>query len=347
MPDETLIDGAVSKILVLTTSHVGNTMFCTPAVHVLRRLRPHATLDVVVMSRRAAAVFADSPDVDRVFRMTTTWSVRRLARRYDVVVGFHQDWARPYAAALGVKLIAIGPLSYDAHRADQVLDFVRGLVGSSPEDGDRRYVFEPGARHRSSIDSLLEPWRGRPLVGFHLGTGRTAIHGWKFWYAKREKDPRLWPVDRYVELAKRLRQENPDLGLVITGSRNERFLGARFEKEIAGTVNLIGRTTLHELAALMDRLEVFVTPDNGAMHVASSTEVPLVALFSISSPVQTGPYPSRAQHVLIRSKTITDITPAEVSAAVLGLARRRLEGTRGKRPFDVKPRAGSAGRLAG
>jgi ADP-heptose:LPS heptosyltransferase len=138
-----------------------------------------------------------------------------------------------------------------------------------------------------------------------------------FWYSKRANDRRLWAVENYVDTARLLRQADPRIRFVLTGTRNERFLSRRFAKEVSDVVDLVGHTSVHDLAALMSSLRVFLTHDTGALHVACVTDVPLVALFGPSRPQQTGPYPLRPQHTVIKRDVIAEIRPSEVCAAIL------------------------------
>ena len=59
----------------------------------------------------------------------------------------------------------------------------------------------------------------------------------------------------------------------------------------AQPINLTGKTTLPELAAVLKRCALLVTNDTGTMHLASAVGTPCVALFLESAnPYQTGPY---------------------------------------------------------
>jgi ADP-heptose:LPS heptosyltransferase len=304
-------------VLLVAGSHVGNNVFCTPAIAFLRKHLPDVRLDVVATSARGVAVFERNPDVDRVYSLERRWSVRRLARRYDVAVGLHWDQSRETLRGANVPSILIEPPPAGEHRADSLLRFAASLVGRPAEECDRRYVLCPDDRDRAALERALghvEP--AAPLVGFHLGTGRTAVHGWKFWWGKRALDPRMWPVARYAEAARLVRRAAPEARIVLTGSRNERFLGRAFARAVPGTIDLIGRTSLLELVALMTRLRVFVTQDNGALHVACATDVPIVGLFGPTRLAETGMFPARPHHVAIERPTIDEIRPGDVSSAI-------------------------------
>jgi ADP-heptose:LPS heptosyltransferase len=318
-----------STVLLLTSNHVGNTLFCTPAIRLLKKQNPSVSFDVLTMSRRAASVFDNNPDVGKVFCLSSRWRVRRIAARYDLVLGLHGHKTEQYLGDSGMRLLSVGSFPTEIHRADAILEFAGNLVDCAPSDADRHYALEPRSEHFRRIEELLPTGSGNLLVGFHMGTGRTAVHGWKFWYSKRALDRRRWSVENYVGLARLLRETEPRIRFVLTGSTNERFLARRFTDAVHGEViNLVGRTSLLELAALMSSLSAFVTQDNGALLVASATDVPLVALFGPSRPEHTGPYPLRLQHTVIRGDRMDRITSEEVFAAVLDAIRAPFEGAR-------------------
>lgn len=53
--------------------------------------------------------------------------------------------------------------------------------------------------------------------------------------------------------------------------------------------DLVGKTTLAELAAELMRCDLLLTNDTGTMHLAASLGVPVVALFGSTEPDLTGP----------------------------------------------------------
>jgi ADP-heptose:LPS heptosyltransferase len=306
------------RVLLLTTKHLGTAMFCTPAIRLLKKHRPALQFDVVAMSRRAASVFENNSDVDRVFCTSSKRRIRRIAAHYERVLGLHGDTARHYLNGWGSRLICIGHPLEDEHRAESILRFAQRLVNCRVEEADRHYVLRTEQNDHDFVASCLpSPDRRAMRVGFHLGNGRTNAHGWKFWYWRRTADPRLWPVENYVSLAKMLQATDREVEIVVTGSRSERFLGRRFERKVPGVVNLVGRTSLPQLAALMGLLDVLVTQDTGALHVGCATPVAVVALFGPTRPEQTGPYPLRAQHALIRRDDIETIAPIDVFQAIV------------------------------
>jgi ADP-heptose:LPS heptosyltransferase len=55
-------------------------------------------------------------------------------------------------------------------------------------------------------------------------------------------------------------------------------------------INLAGRTTLAELAALLRQARLAITTDTGPMHLACVLGTPVAALFGPTAPWRTGPF---------------------------------------------------------
>lgn len=102
---------------------------------------------------------------------------------------------------------------------------------------------------------------------------------------------RRWPVENFAHLAQELRQDGL-ITPILVGSASEKAMGARFEKLFGGPVmNLMGRTTLEELAAALAGLDLLATSDTGAMHLAAAVGTPVLALFfGPAYGPETGPY---------------------------------------------------------
>ena len=90
--------------------------------------------------------------------------------------------------------------------------------------------------------------------------------------------------------------------LVISGSREDQDLGrliARRAELGSDLVDLTGRTSLKELAALLTLANAVVCTDTGVMHLAAAMGAKLVALFGPTAPWRTGPHGSG--HVVLRA----------------------------------------------
>ena len=81
---------------------------------------------------------------------------------------------------------------------------------------------------------------------------------------------RRWPIERFVELGRVLVREH-DARLAAVGGPADRHLGGQLESGLGPAVlNLAGRTTLRETAAVLERCQLAVTTDSGPMHLAAA-----------------------------------------------------------------------------
>ena len=55
-------------------------------------------------------------------------------------------------------------------------------------------------------------------------------------------------------------------------------------------MNLIGRTTLKQLLAILDRADLLICPDSGPAHMATAVGTPVIGLYATSNRHRTGPY---------------------------------------------------------
>jgi ADP-heptose:LPS heptosyltransferase len=142
-----------------------------------------------------------------------------------------------------------------------------------------------------------------------------ARRGWKIW--KPLTHPKAWPVESFRALEAELHLAMPRLRLVLTGSTGERVLGRRLLDTAPHTIDLIGKTSVLELAALLGRLRLFVTADTGPLHVACAVGIPIVALFGGTPVSRFGPWPPRGDRIVVELDPVAAIPVPQVRDAVL------------------------------
>lgn len=89
---------------------------------------------------------------------------------------------------------------------------------------------------------------------------------------------KVWPAASYVEIARRLSAHG--LRVVIAGSRSERPITETiihsFGNELA--LDLVGRTTLSQMAAVLRQAEVVVSNDTGSAHLSAAVGTPVICI---------------------------------------------------------------------
>jgi ADP-heptose:LPS heptosyltransferase len=65
---------------------------------------------------------------------------------------------------------------------------------------------------------------------------------------------------------------------------------AEIASQVSDATNLVGKTNLRELVALLERADLVIANDSGPMHIAAALGRPLVTMFGPTNPNRTGPY---------------------------------------------------------
>ncbi len=111
---------------------------------------------------------------------------------------------------------------------------------------------------------------------------------------------RRWGAQNFIDLVRMTREAFPDHEILLIGSKSEK----EYTDQIATAVNsekvvsLAGATTIDGLIHLIRNAALMVSNDTGPMHIAFSTETPVICLFGPCSPGQYGM--NRHAHVIYK-----------------------------------------------
>jgi len=146
-----------------------------------------------------------------------------------------------------------------------------------PRPARRRLVYRVRQPERQAAEGLI-PAGGGPLVVLQLGANN---------------DLRRWPVDSFAELARGLLDAGARV--VLVGSSAERPLARRLAGALGpaaeAVADLLGRTSLEHLAAVLSAGDLVISGDTGTLHLATAVGARTLSLFM--GPAQaheTGPY---------------------------------------------------------
>jgi len=179
--------------------------------------------------------------------------------------------------------------------------------------------------------------------------------------SEQSADLRRWPIERYAEVARALEAEG--VGVVLVGGPADRAYVGDLATRIGpldGIVDLSGRCTIGELAAVLQGAAALVTSDTGPMHLAVGLGTPVVAFFGTETPQLFGPL--GAGHAVIRrdlacspcltvynekifrcpygNSCMQEIGVAEVLEAVRSRVRAMREGATAGRGLTLVPSPG-------
>lgn len=206
--------------------------------------------------------------VDAVLHMQASYRATLLGRAITtgVRVGFDRERAKDFQHLFCSHHIAPNPR---AHMVESFMDFVRALdlpadepTWDLPVDDLDATLFPHGSIPPFVV---ISPCASRPI--------------------------RNWRAESYARVADHV----AGLGMtpVLSGgpSPGEQAMGQAIEHHAREPVlNLIGRTPIRQLAALLARARLLIAPDSGPSHLANALGTPVLGLYANTNPRRCGPY---------------------------------------------------------
>lgn len=306
------------RVLMIRAGAIGDTLMATPLVRAVRRTFPECHL-VFLCSATALDVLRFNPHIDEVIpvahRHLPTWlspekrQIHRMLRALDLdwalVLEGHPSFIDLARRGGARRIIAYSgnsvgqgfePARFDPgkHSIENHLELARPLGlrpdGLQMELNNQTETIENVARNLETAGVMSNDC----LVGVHAGWGG------------RPRTPdqtrlRSWPPDRFAEVVRWLVKER-GVQVALTGSAADRPL-TRFIARTADVpcLDMAGKLSLLELAALIRRMNAYLTVDSGPAHMAAALGTSLVTLWGPGIFEQTAPVsPDNPPRILYR-----------------------------------------------
>jgi len=110
--------------------------------------------------------------------------------------------------------------------------------------------------------------------------------------SNRSRNFRNWSVENYAQTIQHLNKKG--CRVVLTGGPSDIEIEYGSALSANGAAdNLVGKTSLKQLAALIDAADLVICPDSGPAHIATSFNTPVLGLYATTNPDRTGPFASR------------------------------------------------------
>lgn len=307
---------AYRNILIVKLSAIGDVIHALPVAHALKNAFPKAQITWAV-EKPALDLVTDHPYIDEVVLFDKTRCrtlpglisylpdfVQRLKQKnFDLALdlqGLFKSGIITLLSGAPKKLVycnarefsdwvskkVCGP-NQNGHIIDQYLDVVRSL-GAPKETID--FGIRINEQQIKAVRQILKNagWEGQPYVVLIPGAN---------WPNKR------WPPLYFAVLADRLNKQG--LAPVLIGGPADLPLAqqilARAETRL---MNLIGKTSLKQLAWVIKNAQVAVGGDTGPMHLSVAVNTPTLALIGPTDTHRNGPY-GKAHKSLITSRDCT------------------------------------------
>ncbi|GCE27733.1 ADP-heptose--LPS heptosyltransferase [Dictyobacter alpinus] len=306
------------RILVIRLDLIGDLVLSLPVVRLLKRTYPDAEIDLLALPSSARVITSD-PDIQTIFTYDPNiwrrpkgllnpknWrEARQLRQRlqerdYDLAISVFGPWAAILSVLSGARRrVGFGKEGYPGLLTDSVagqhwdprdhiheVDYCLRLAqaaGATIQPEDRIPTLAVSDTARQAVETLLQQEGipvGKTLIACHVSSNNGQ--------AKR------WPIPYWARLIDRLIQSGLAM-VVFTGAPDDQELiaaiMARMQEQAS---NLAGKTSLAQLAALLQRADIVITGDSGPMHIACAVGTRVIAIHGPTDPALSGPVSPQA-----------------------------------------------------
>ena len=309
----------MKNILILNFARMGDIIEAMPLAAGLKKAYPQARVDMAI-DIKFQGICRDEYPVDHLIpldlssflqeSMGTKCSLmddyRHLGKlisplqevEYELIINFSHTMASGYLAAL-LKGKDIRGLCFDRHRIPLINHPWMQYFWTMLRNRDLN-SFNLVDIHLMSADLLPEEF----IPSFEI-TPQEDIVAQELLHQEGVNDQDLligiqpgandeakrWSASSFGTLAAHLQEEH-GARICLFGIESEKSLGEEILKHVKKPlVNLIGRTTLSQLAALLKRCRMLITNDTGSMHLASAVGTQLIVItLGNAYSQESGPY---------------------------------------------------------
>lgn len=289
-----------SGILVVVTTALGDAIFCTPLFRALKQAFPDKKIGLLV-HRSYRDLFLEDSNIDTVipyygkFKRVGETRRRLKDEAFDIALAANMNdpdvipllyWSgirtiirRPWKSTIYPFLVCNPGMMARGEPPDHAIpmNLLMAEMLGAKSDNIRTYLC-PRSGSLEKIDALLGACgiaKDDRMVCFHPGTAFVN---------------KMWPAPNYAGLAKRIIADYPDTKIFLTGAKKERKICSEIAEAVGpGIYNVAGDLSLGDLAALAQRMDLFVSGDTGPFHMANALGVNTVTIFGPSDEKTNGP----------------------------------------------------------
>ncbi|MBS4029393.1 MAG: lipopolysaccharide heptosyltransferase II [Ignavibacteriales bacterium] len=302
------------RILILRLSSLGDVILTTPVYRLLRKKFPSAQIDVLV-KKEFAEVLRFNPHINNVIefgspRVLPLRIIRNALklRAYDVVIDLHNSLrTRLLRFQLAKQTLVIDKdlwkrwllVNLKANLFEKKLSipekYIRTLAPLGIENDDKGLeIFFPDEINERVKNVIMSGVEGLFESKKIIAICPTARHKTK-----------IWLKENFIQLANELIEKH-DATILLFAAPNESEYCESIKTEIRNSqsvINLAGKISLLESAALMDLCEVVVTNDSANLHIAAARKKNVIAIFG-STVEEFGFFPYRTNAKILQVENL-------------------------------------------
>jgi len=286
-----------ARVLLIRLRSLGDCVLTTPALALLHSSRPDLHVAVMVESR-FAAIYDDNPAVSEILPPSAflAWQFKP-----HLTINLH-------GGPVSARMTFFSRANHRAGFAHFRQQFAYNLKIPRAQEilGEERTVHT--AEHVAS--ALF--WLGLPkqeipraclFTSGHapVPSPRAVVHPFA------SAPDKAWPVERFVALARWIRDEKK-LPVTVIGAETDDFTPfAEFEK--------LQGAGLDQVKRLLQSATLFAGNDSGPAHMAAAFGLPVVVLYGVTDPVVWAPWRTRSESV-VAEKGLASVPLETVQQAV-------------------------------
>jgi heptosyltransferase I len=288
-------DTDIESICIVRLSAIGDVTHMIPVIHSIQKFRPHIKITWIVGSVEHQLV-GDLANVEFIqFNkkdgMTAYYALAQTlrGREFDAVLAMQVSLRANIITALINSKRKIG---YDSSRSKDLHGLVINeritFAKEHVVDSFFKFIEQIGIPHRSLDWQIPIPLEAQAVAQQLIpeNTDVLAISPCS------SHSLRNWSIENYAQVAN-YAIEHYGMRIVLMGGRSvlEKEYGDKINALLSRpAINLIGKDTLKQLLATLQRVTVLLTPDSGPAHMASCVDTPVIALHAASNSQRSGPY---------------------------------------------------------
>jgi len=260
----------------------------TPVLRALRRYSPESKITMLVGSVTTASLFANDPLVSEAIIFDRTGKHRTLsakldlwktlrAKRYDLVLNFQRSNLNAWfltAAALPCRVLVYHKAKgRSVHAVVNYLETL-GPLGIPSTDTALELNIDEASRSYARGLFSSEGLDGVPVIALNPG----ATHA-----------VNRWPTARFAELADQIAERLAARAVIVGGPDDIMLAGKIVSMCRSKPLSLVGKTSLLQLGAVLEKCSALVSGDTGPLHMATAVGTKTIALFGAADPGRSGP----------------------------------------------------------
>ncbi len=263
------------RILIVKLDEIGDMVTALPAFEVLRRSQPNAHITLYCKSVVKNIVVND-PCLNEII-----CDKKELHGNYDLIIDLRSNWRMLWFALLARPLLRLerGKIRYQnkksgghKHDVEVNLQIMAPVLTDIPEKAILRLPITD--EDKAFAAAFCVQNKLTSFVLFHIG-------------ARRET--RQWLPARYVAIAEYLHQKG--LQVVLAGGPEDAPLNNKVIEQLSfPAIDIAGKCTLSQFAAIAKHAKLFVGNESGPMHLAATANIPVLGLFGPGITETFSPY---------------------------------------------------------